>query len=61
MSGNSVRFRSSHRVHGTRLGYEFTATFDGGKLTGSVAMGEYGVAPFTAERHKYQQMGRRQG
>jgi L-seryl-tRNA(Ser) seleniumtransferase len=61
MSGNSVRFRSSHRVHGTRLGYEFTATFDGGKLAGSVAMGEYGVAPFTAERHKYQQMGRRQG
>lgn len=61
INGRAVSFRSSHRVHGTRLSYEFTATLDGGKLTGSVFMGEYGTAPFTAERHKYQQMGRRQG
>jgi L-seryl-tRNA(Ser) seleniumtransferase len=26
VAGNQVRFRSSHRVHGTRLSYEFTGT-----------------------------------
>jgi len=59
ISGNKVRFRSSHRVHGTRLSWEFTAMLDDGKMAGSVFMGEYGTAPFTAERHRYQQMGRR--
>lgn len=59
VSGPNVKFRSSHRVHGTRLSYEFTGRLDGDSMTGTVFMGEYGTAPFTATRHKYQQPGRR--
>ncbi len=60
INGRSARFRSSHKVHGTRLTYDFTGTVDGDRITGTVDTGEYGVAPFTAERHKYVS-GRRAG
>ncbi len=58
-AAGDARFRSSHRVHGTRLSYDFTARVDGDKMTGSVYLGEYGTVTFTAKRHKYQQMGGR--
>jgi hypothetical protein len=35
------------------LSFDFTATIDAGKLSGTVNLGEYGQANFTAIRHKY--------
>jgi len=59
VAANTARFRSAHRVHGTRLTYDFTAQIDGDAMNGSVFLGEYGTAPFTAQRHKYQSGPRR--
>ncbi len=59
VTGNQVRFRSSHRVHGTRLSYEFTGTAAGDSLSGIVNLGEYGQTTWTASRHRYQTSGRR--
>ena len=61
VAANQVKFRSSHRVHGTRLQYEFTGVVDGDKIAGTVNMGEYGTTTFTGQRHKYQQMQGRRG
>jgi L-seryl-tRNA(Ser) seleniumtransferase len=55
VAGNTVKFHSSHRVHGTRLSYDFSGVVDAGKITGAVNMGEYGIVHFTAERHPYRQ------
>ncbi len=60
VAGNTVRFRSSHRVQGTRLSYDFTGQLDGDHLAGTLNMGEYGETSWTAQKHKYQS-GRRNG
>jgi L-seryl-tRNA(Ser) seleniumtransferase len=57
VEGNEARFRSSHRYEGTRLGYEFIGKVEGDRMSGEVAMGEYGKARFTAQRHRYGQPG----
>jgi len=59
VAGNTVRFRSSHRVHGTRLSYDFTGTLDGDKLSGTVNLGEYGQTSWKAQKHKYESSRRR--
>ncbi len=59
VSGNQVRFRSSMRVEGTRLSYEFAGAVDAGKITGTVNLGEYGETSWTAERHQYRATERR--
>lgn len=59
VAGNQVKFRSSHRYEGTRLGYEFEGALNGDTLSGTVDMGEYGIARWTAKRHAYQTRGRR--
>jgi len=59
VSGNQVHFRSSMRVEGTRLGYEFSGAVDGDKISGTVNLGEYGETSFVAERHKYRTNERR--
>lgn len=59
IAGNEVKFRSNHRVHGTRLSYDFTGAVDAGKIVGTVDCGEYGVRNFTAQRHQYRQPNRR--
>jgi D-glucosaminate-6-phosphate ammonia-lyase len=51
--GNQVSFRSDHKIQGTSLGYDFKGTADGDAMHGTVAMGEYGEARWTATRHKY--------
>jgi len=51
--GNEVRFRSSHRYEGTRIGYEFTGTVSGDRMEGAVGLDEYGQARFLAQRHRY--------
>lgn len=59
VTGSTVKFRSSHRVHGTRLSYDFSGAVDAGRITGTVNMGEYGIINFTAQRHQYRQPSRR--
>jgi D-glucosaminate-6-phosphate ammonia-lyase len=61
VSGNHVRFRSSTRVEGTGLSYEFTGAVDGDKMAGAVNMGEYGKTTWTAQKHKYTAENRRNG
>jgi L-seryl-tRNA(Ser) seleniumtransferase len=53
VEGPEVRFRSRCRYEGTMLSYDFTGTQQGDRLGGTVDMGEYGKAEWTAERHKY--------
>jgi len=53
IEGNQVRFRSSHRYEGARIGYEFIGTVDGDRIEGTVGLEEYGQARFTAQRHRY--------
>lgn len=50
---NLIRFRSSQKIQGTRLFYDFTGTVDGDKMAGNVNLGEYGQARWSAERHQY--------
>ena len=53
ISGNQLRFRSNIATIGSRLSFDFTATIEAGQLKGTVNLGEYGQANFTAIRHKY--------
>ncbi|MDX1982934.1 MAG: hypothetical protein SFV51_21875 [Bryobacteraceae bacterium] len=53
VEGNEVWVRSSHRYEGTRIGYEFVGKANGDSITGTVDLGEYGQAAFTAKRHRY--------
>ncbi len=54
VAANQVRFRSSHKIEGTRLSYDFNGALDGETMSGTVDLGEYGSARWTATRHKYQ-------
>jgi hypothetical protein len=51
---NTVRFRSSQTIEGQQLSYEFSGTAQGDKMSGTLNMGEYGTAAWSAERHQYQ-------
>jgi D-glucosaminate-6-phosphate ammonia-lyase len=51
VEGAKVRCRSSHHYEGTSIGYVFEGVADGDTMHGSVDVGEYGQAPFTARRH----------
>ncbi len=53
VQAEEIHFRSSHRYQGTSVNYEFTGTVHGDTLSGTVAMGEYGQARWTATRHHY--------
>jgi L-seryl-tRNA(Ser) seleniumtransferase len=53
VEGPQVQFRSRHRYEGTVLDYDFSGTLEGDRLSGTVNLGEYGNAQWTAERHKY--------
>ncbi len=57
VAANQVRFRSSQKIQGQRLSYEFTGTMDGDKMAGNVNLGEYGEARWTAQRHEYRTPG----
>jgi len=59
VAANQVRFSSSQKIEGTRLGYEFEGVLDGGTLAGTVDMGEYGTARWTAKRRPYASRERR--
>lgn len=53
ITGTQVRIRSSIPTLGSRIAFEFAATLENGQLKGTVNLGEYGQANFTAQRHKY--------
>ncbi len=57
VAANQVHFRSSHKIEGTRLMYDFKGTVDGDKIAGVANMGEYGDVPWSAQRHHYQMPG----
>ncbi len=59
VAGKTVRFQSGLPTEGTRVSFAFTGVSEDGKLSGTVALGEYGEARWTAERHPYRQGGRR--
>ncbi len=62
VKANEVRVRSSFRYEGTRIGYSFEGKLENGVLAGTVSMGEYGNARWTAKRHPYPAgFGRRNG
>jgi L-seryl-tRNA(Ser) seleniumtransferase len=48
--GNQAHFRSRHPIQGTAIGYEFTGTVDGNRMSGEINMGEYGPAKWSAVR-----------
>lgn len=50
---NQVRFRSQQKIEGQLLSYEFVGTVNGDTMSGTLNMGEYGPAKWSAERHHY--------
>ena len=48
-------------TEGTRVSFAFTGKAADGKMSGMVALGEYGEAKWTAERHQYRSGGARRG
>ena len=54
VAGNHLHFRSSQKIQGTRLFFEFTGTLENDKMGGEVNLGEYGAARWGAQRHEYQ-------
>jgi L-seryl-tRNA(Ser) seleniumtransferase len=61
VAANTVRFQSSLPTDGTRVSFQFSGTAEGGKMSGTVALGEYGEAKWTAEKHQYRTGGGRRG
>jgi L-seryl-tRNA(Ser) seleniumtransferase len=50
VEGRRATFRSSHRIEGANLHYEFSGDVSGGRMEGVVHLGEYGEARWTALR-----------
>lgn len=53
VEGSEVRFASIHRYEGSSIHYDFAGKLDGDRLSGTVLMGEYGTAEWSAERYRY--------
>jgi len=53
LHANQINFRSTQRIEGQMLSYEFSGVVDGDKMGGDVDLGEYGAARWTALRHQY--------
>jgi len=53
VAANTVRFRGSHRIEGQSISYDFSGTVDGNRMSGTIDLGEYGGAKWSAERHQY--------
>lgn len=50
IDGDKVQFSSSGKIEGQTLHYTYKGTVEGNKMTGTVDLGEYGQANFTATR-----------
>ncbi len=53
VAARKVAFQSSLPTEGARVSFQFSGIEEGGKLSGTVALGEYGEARWTAEKHQY--------
>jgi uncharacterized pyridoxal phosphate-dependent enzyme len=53
VAGTRVRFQSSLPTDGQRVSFTFDGAAEGAKMSGTVALGEYGEARWSAERHSY--------
>jgi L-seryl-tRNA(Ser) seleniumtransferase len=58
IEGSAVAFRSSLPYEGTSLVYNFEGTISGDALSGTVDLGEFGQAKWTARRRQYGLPGR---
>lgn len=59
VEGNKIKMRSDHRVPGNSLSYWFSGEAAGDRITGSIYLGEYLTAKFTASRSVYKSERRR--
>ena len=50
VEGHRVTMRSSQRIEGTALHYEFSGDVTGSRMEGVVKLGEYGQARWSAQR-----------
>jgi L-seryl-tRNA(Ser) seleniumtransferase len=50
IDGNRVEFSGGGRIEGASLRYTYKGTFNGSQMSGTVELGEYGTARFTASR-----------
>ena len=50
IDGNKIEFTSTSRLEGTSLTYTYKGAINNDTITGSVDLGEYGPATFTATR-----------
>jgi hypothetical protein len=48
---NEVSLRSSQKIQGTSLSFDFRGTVEGNSMKGTVSMAEYGTAQWSAIRH----------
>ena len=54
LSGSQIRLRSTQRFEGTSLAYRFEGQLENaGTMKGTVNLGEYGTAQWTATKHRY--------
>ena len=53
VEGHEIKLRSRHSATGDQISYWFSATMEGEKLSGSVFLGEYLTAKFSARRLEY--------
>ena len=53
IEGTEIKLRSNHRSTGDGISYWFSARMEGENLTGSVFLGEYLTAKFSAKRTEY--------
>lgn len=53
VDGDEVKLRSTDRIPGDSITFIFTGKISGDSLSGSVYMGEYRTATFTAKRYAY--------
>ena len=51
IQGNHIEFRGDLRIEGSHLFYNYTGTVEGNTMSGTVNMGEYGEARWTARKH----------
>ena len=53
VDGSQVRFNSSYSANGDSIPYQFTGIVAGDEITGTVQMGEYLGAKWTAKKHRF--------
>jgi len=53
VAGSTIRFNSGIQGLGRRVTFGFSGVVEDGKISGTVDLGEYGSAKWSAERHQY--------